>query len=182
MIGFLTPPATDEYAPVYADYIERVRRKDVGTLILAQIGNLYTLLDPLNDEQACYRFGPEEWSIKQMVGHLADVERVWSYRLMCISRNDQTPLPGFESEDYVEAANFDERSLPDLMEEFEYLRRATIFCIANLTEEMVMRRGTASGYPVSARALIYMIPGHVEHHIESLKVNYMPGVARLVSS
>ena len=108
-----------------------------------------------------------------MIGHLNDVERVFSYRLLRVSRNDATPLPGFEQNDYVREAGFDNYSLDDLLGEFELLRRANIIAIGNMKEEAVDRRGTASGYPISARALIYMLVGHVDHHMASLHEKYL---------
>jgi hypothetical protein len=109
-----------------------------------------------------------------VIGHLSDVERVFSYRLLRISRNDATPLPGFEQEDYVKEAGFDNYSLDDLLAEFEYLRRANMIAIQQLSAEAVDRRGTASGMTVSARALIHMIVGHVDHHMASLHEKYLP--------
>ncbi len=110
------------------------------------------------------------------MGHLNDVERVFSYRLLRVSRNDVTPLPGFEQDDFVRASSFDQSKLSDLIEEFEHLRRANIIAIKNMSDESILRRGTASGATISARALIYMMVGHVEHHMASLHENYLPGI------
>ena len=110
------------------------------------------------------------------MGHLNDVERVFSYRLLRVSRNDATPLPGFEQNDYVREAGFDSHPIKDLIQEFEHLRRANILAIQNMSDEAALRVGAASGYPVSARALIYMLVGHVDHHMESLREKYLPPV------
>jgi hypothetical protein len=112
--------------------------------------------------------------------HLNDVERVFSYRLLRVSRNDATPLPGFEQEDYVRAAGFDSHALQDLLQEFEHLRHANILAINNMSPEAVLHRGTASGYIVSARAVIYMLVGHVEHHMASLHEKYL--LTKIISS
>jgi hypothetical protein len=109
-----------------------------------------------------------------VIGHLNDVERVFSYRLLRIARGDVTSLPGFEQEDYVRAAGFDNIPLNDLLREFEYLRQANILAIGQLTEVALARRGTASGMTVSVRALIYMLVGHVDHHMASLNEKYIP--------
>ncbi len=171
----LTPPTTEEYAPFYADYIQRAaQKKDILAALPQQIEDLKSTLGNLSDEQARFKFGPAEWSIKEVIGHLNDVERVFSYRLLCISRNDATPLPGFEQEDYVREAGFDNHSLSDLIQEFEFLRRANILAISYMTEAVIERRGTASGATLSARALIYMLVGHVEHHVASLREKYLP--------
>jgi len=177
MLKQISLPSTDEYASFYEDYVQRAaRRGDLYAALSHQIDELHTALDPLTDPQACFKPGPQEWSIKEVIGHVNDVERVFSYRLLRVSRNDATPLPGFEQEDYVREAGFDHVSLADLVSEFEYLRRANILAIQHLSPEAVDRRGTASGMTVSARALIYMIVGHVDHHMASLHEKYLPNV------
>jgi hypothetical protein len=108
------------------------------------------------------------------MGHLNDVERVFSYRLLRISRNDATPLAGFEQNDYVREAGFDDHPFDDLINEFEQLRRANILSIKNMKDEAVLYCGIASGFPVSARALIHMLVGHVDHHMASLREKYLP--------
>jgi len=171
----LTTPAPEEYAAFYADYVQRAaRRSDIYRSLSDQIIELHAALDSLSDSQACFKPGPNEWSIKEVMGHLNDVERVFAYRLVRGSRGDATPLPGFEQGCYVRAAEFDRYSLADLLSEFECLRRANILAIQHMTDESIDRRGTASGYTVSARALIYMMVGHVDHHMASLQEKYLP--------
>ena len=139
-----------------------------------QVDEIQIALGKLSDEQALFRDAPREWSIKEVLGHLNDVERVFSYRLLRISRNDPAPLAGFEQNDYVREAGFDNHPLQDMLQEFEFLRRANILAIKNMSEEAVLRQGTASGYTVSARTLIYMMVGHVDHHMASLHEKYLP--------
>ncbi len=171
----ISPPTVSEFAPFYADYVQRAsRREDVYTALSHQIDELHIALNALTEAQACFRPGPQEWSIKEVIGHLGDVERVFSYRLLRISRGDPTPLPGFEQEDYIRAARFDDRSLDELLTEFEFLRRANLLAIQHMNDEMLEQRGTASGATVSARALIYMLVGHVDHHMASLHEKYLP--------
>lgn len=171
----IPPPTPDEYAHFYADYVQRAaQRENVYTALAQQIEELHAALDSLSDPQACFKPGPQEWSIKEVIGHLNDVERVFSYRLLRVSRGDATPLPGFEQDDYVRAAEFDRYSLADLVREFEFLRGANMLAIGHMTKEAMACRGTASGYAVSARALIYMIIGHVDHHMASLQEKYLP--------
>ena len=172
-----TPPTNKEYAPFYADYVQRaISRDDVIEALPLQIDEIKSALGHLSDEQARFKFGPLEWSIKEVVGHLNDVERIFSCRLLSISRNDQTPLPGFEQEDYVREAGFDNSPLGDLINEFEFLRRANIILINNMSDQAALRLGTASGATVSARALIYMLVGHVEHHMACLYEKYLPNL------
>jgi len=173
----LTAPTSDEYAEFYAGYVRFAQaRGDVLAALPKQIDEIRSTLGVLSDEQALFRDTPNEWSIKEVMGHLNDVERVFSYRLLRVSRNDPTPLPGFEQDDYVRAAGYDNCALQDLIQEFDYLRRANVLAIQNLSEESTRHCGTASGFPVSARALIYMLVGHVDHHLASLHEKYLPGL------
>jgi uncharacterized damage-inducible protein DinB len=170
-----TPPTSEEYAPFYANYVQRAaQRNDLYAALSHQIDELHAALDSLSDSQARFKPGAQEWSIKEVMGHLNDVERVFSYRLVRVSRGDTTPLPGFEQEEYVRAAGFDRYSLQDLVSEFELLRKANRLAIEHMTDESVDCRGTASGYTVSVRALIYMLVGHVDHHMASLQEKYLP--------
>ena len=173
----LTTPTSDEYAEFYAGYIQRATaRGDVLAALSKQIDEIRAAPGNLSDDQALFRNAPNEWSIKDVMGHLNDVERVFSYRLLRVSRNDSTPLPGFEQDDYVREAGFDKHPLKDLIQEFEHLRRANILAIQNMSAESALRVSHASGKPVSARALIYMLVGHVDHHMESLNEKYLANV------
>ena len=173
----LLSPASDEYAEFYAGYVQRAQAKgNVLAALQNQIEEIQSALGDLTNEQALFRDAPQEWSIKEVMGHLNDVERVFSYRLLRVSRNDPTPLPGFEQDDYVREAGFDKQPLQELMQEFEHLRRANILAIDNMSEASTLRRGTASGFTVSARALVYMLVGHVDHHLASLYEKYLSAV------
>jgi hypothetical protein len=173
----ISPPDPEEYAEFYAGYIQRAQaRGDVFAALSTQIEELDAALGSLTDEQALFRDAPGEWSIKEVMGHLNDGERVFSYRLLRVSRNDPTPLPGFEQNDYVREAGFDAHPFRDILQEFEFLRRANILAIRNMTDDAILRLGTASGYAVSARALIHILVGHVDHHLASLHEKYLPGL------
>jgi hypothetical protein len=169
-------PQADEYNEYYAGYVQRVPEgSDIFAVLSSQPGELRTLLQNVSDAQANVRPAPGEWSVKEVIGHVCDTERVFSYRAMRIARSDIIPLAGFEQDEYVRATDFNARTLPDLIEEFEAQRRANVLCFKPLTEAETARRGTASNFPVSVRALLYMMAGHVMHHIESLKVDYKVG-------
>ena len=185
MIKKLTPPTSEEYAPFYTDYVQRaIQKGDVFAALSNQVDVINFALGPLTDEQARFKPGsfdaaqdkPAEWSIKEVIGHLNDVERVFSYRLLRISRNDPTPLPGFEQEGYVREAGFDNHTLSDLIQEFEFLRLANILAIKNMPDASALHLGTASGATISARALIFMLVGHVDHHMASLHEKYLPSI------
>lgn len=171
----ITPPTSEEYAPFYADYVQRAdARGDVFAAMPLQLDELRSALEALTDLQARFRPGPQEWSIKEVVSHLIDTERIFAYRFLRISRKDKTPLPGFEQDEYVHASRADEISFADLLAEFEAVRRSTTLMINNTKKSAFAEVGTASGAPISARALAYMIVGHVEHHMASLKEKYLP--------
>lgn len=171
----ITPPTPEEYAPFYEGYIQyAATRDDILAALPKQIAEIKSALGGLTDKQALFRDAPKEWSIKEVVGHLNDVERVFAYRILCISRNDPAPLPGMEQDDYVLEANYDNYSISDLLAEFENLRRANTIAIQNMPQSSEDRRGNASGFPVSVRALIYMTVGHVDHHMASLQEKYLP--------
>ncbi len=173
----LQAPTPDEYASFYSDYIQRaVARGDVLAAMPIQIDELDSALGKLTDQQARFRNGPGEWSIKEIVSHLIDVERIFSYRLLRVSRNDSTPLPGFEQNDYVTNSGADDLPMGDLLAEFVLLRRANILAVGHMSAEAVKRRGTASGAAVSANALIHMLVGHVDHHMASLHEKYLPNL------
>jgi len=178
----ITPPNPNEYAEFYAGYVQRAQaRAEVLAALPKQIEEIRSIVGNLSDEQARFKPGPQEWSFKEVVGHLNDGERVFSYRLLRISHNDPTPLPGFEQDDYVREGNSDNCSLEDLLQEFEYLRGANILAIKNTRDEAVLRLGTASGYTVSARALIYIMVGHVDHHMASFHEVYFPALNKLTA-
>ena len=166
-------PQTDEYAPYYGRYTDRVPDgADLFALMSAQPDELRALLADVSDDEANIRPAPGEWSVKEVLGHICDGERILSYRALRVARGDTTPLAGFEQDDYVRATDFNARTLPDLIEEFAAHRHANVLCFKPLSEAEIMRRGTASDNPVSTRALLYMLVGHVMHHVESLKNDY----------
>lgn len=169
-------PQPDEYGSYYQGYIQRVPEgSDIFALLGKQPDDLRAFLQNVSDEQANSRPAPGEWSVKEVLGHICDAERVFAYRALRFARGDSTPLPGFEQDDYVRATDFNARTLPDLIEEFTFHRRANVVCFKPLTEAELMRRGTASSNPFSVRALLYIMIGHVLHHIESLKTDYKVG-------
>lgn len=171
----IPPPTSEEFAPFYSDYIQRAAaRGDVTSALPLQLDEMESALAGLSDSQARFKPGPQEWSIKEVVSHLIDAERVFSYRMFRIARKDKTPLPGFEQEDFVRESGADDIPLRELLDEFAFLRRANILAIKNTKEASFAEVGTASGSPVSARALVYMLVGHVEHHMASLKEKYLP--------
>jgi hypothetical protein len=170
-------PGVDEYAPYYAAYVDRVPNGDVLALLAGQLGELEELLRPLSDAQGNFAFAPGEWTIKEVVGHLADAERAFAYRAFAFSRGESAPLPGFDQDEYVRQADFGARPLGDLLDELVLLRRANAVAFRHLTPEVSRRRGVASGREFSVRALLYVLAGHVVYHLEDLRGKYLPGLS-----
>ena len=167
-------PQSDEYDEFYAGYLEAVGGDDARPLLTAQLDELTTLVGGLSDEQARQRYGEGKWSIKEVLGHLCDSERVFSYRAMSIARGEAQNLPGFEQDDYVSVAEFDRRPLESLLWELRNLRGANAILLESLNESELTRRGQANGVEVSVRALAWIMVGHMAHHLEVLKERYLP--------
>jgi hypothetical protein len=169
----MTRPDSTEYAPYYGKYISLVPDGDIVVTLGKQIEGSLGLLRGLSETQGGLRYAPGKWSIKEVVGHLIDAERIFSYRALRFARKDQTPLAGFEENSYVEHANFDSRKLADLVEEFECVRRSSLHFFKNLDGDSWLRRGIASDNEVSVRALAYITAGHELHHVEILRARYL---------
>ncbi len=170
-------PEPDEIPSHYVGYIKRVPEPDPVMVCAAQIEDTVNLLSTLSDTDAMYRYDRGKWSIKEVVGHLCDIERIMAYRVLRIARGDTTPLPSFDENAYVPIAKFDSRSLADLLGELRTARASTVTLLRTFDADAWRRRGVASGKPVSVRALAYMIPGHERHHVEILRSRYGVGGA-----
>jgi len=168
----LPRPAADESAPFYHGYISEVPGEQIGRYLAEQLQELERLMAPLDDTAARARYAAGKWSVKEVLGHLGDTERIFAYRLMRIARGDATPLPGFDENAYVPAGDFDARPLASLVGEFHALRMSTIALVDGLPPDGWTRRGQASGASISAPALAYIMVGHVAHHARVLRERY----------
>jgi hypothetical protein len=166
-------PEETEYVPYYGRYISLVPNVDILPQLNEQAQATLTLLRSIPEAQGGFRYAPGKWSIRELVGHLIDTERIFAYRALRFSRNDETPLPGYEQDDYVANASFDDYSLGELAQEFESVRRSTIFLFKHLTEDAWKRRGLANDSEASVRALAYIIAGHELHHMAILRDKYL---------
>jgi len=171
-------PGPGEYAPFYETYVSKVQGGDVIAQLESQRLQTAQFFAASTERDGNFRYAPGKWSIKEVVGHLSDSERVFGYRAMRIGRGDQTALPGFEQEDYVKNGNFGEQSLADLVSEFGLVRAATLALLRSFNAEAWGRRGIASDNPVTVRALAFIIAGHELHHREILKERYFPAIPR----
>jgi len=171
-------PQQGDYALFYEKYVALVPSGDFLEILREQQGQLARLLSPLSEKQAEFRYGPGKWSIKEVLGHVTDAERIFSYRLLRIARGDQTPLASFEQDSYIQTANFSARKLEDLVHEFSAVRQATIALVRSLDDAAWLRRGIASQKEVSVLALAFVIAGHERHHRIILEERYLPALPR----
>lgn len=168
-----TKPKKDEFLPYYARYIDLVGAGDILSTLTRQMAETQALLRSLPSAVSTYRYAPDKWSVNEVIGHLIDSERIFTSRAQRFARNDPTPLPGFEQDDYVRNSTFDSYPLAELASEFASLRESTVFLFQHLDEDAWMRRGTANGAEVTVRALAYIIAGHELHHREILRTRYL---------
>ncbi len=166
-------PASDEYSPYYETYLRQVTEPDVLPVLSEQLRATATLFRSFSDDGAGQSNEPGKWSVKQILGHLVDCERIFAYRALRFARTDATPLPGFEHEPYMQAANFNDRPLRDLVDEYEHVRQATIDLFRSLSPEACLRRGIADGKSISVRALAWNIAAHERHHTTILRERYL---------
>lgn len=169
----ISTPEADEFDEYYGMYISLVEDDGIISALQNQIKQTTDLLSTIPEEKGTYAYAEEKWSIKELVGHLIDTERVMAYRALRFSRNDLTELEGFDQDPYIENADFNACQLSDLAKEFELIRQANILMFKNLTAKAWDKKGVASGNPVSVRALAYIIAGHELHHIKILKERYL---------
>jgi hypothetical protein len=166
-------PDPTEYVPAFAGYVARIANgEEIVAALAAQKDEVALRLTGIPEERGDYRYAPGKWSIKEVVGHLSDTERVFAYRALRIGRGDRTPLAGFDDQTYVAATQADRLSLSDVADEWVTVRAATLSLFRRLPPEAWPRSGEASGHPVSVRALAYIITGHVRHHLETLGARY----------
>jgi hypothetical protein len=171
-------PQKSEYAVFYEKYVALVPGGDFLEILEEQHATLLGLLSPLTEEQAAFRYEPDKWSIKEVVGHINDAERIFAYRLLRIARGDETPLASFEQDAYIATGSFSARKLSDLLDEFSAVRKASITLVRSLDDRAWMRRGTASQKEITALALGFIIAGHERHHRMILEERYLPALRR----
>lgn len=141
--------------------------------LAAQTDAMRSSISGLPEEKGAFAYADGKWTIKEVLSHLIDGERIFSYRILRISRGDETPIEGFEQDGYIATSNANNRSFADLLDEFDRQRQANLLMINNIDEAGLGRIGTASGNPITARALVYISAGHVEHHLRILNERYL---------
>ena len=166
-------PEKTEYAEYYETYVSLVEETDVILAMEKQLKDLADIFSQIPEEKGIYAYAEDKWTIKELLGHLIDGERVFAYRAFRFSRADKTPLPGFDQNPYIENANYNSIELADLLAELSLLRQSNILFFQNLVAEYWDRTGIASDNEISVRALAYIMVGHIRHHVKILKEKYL---------
>lgn len=166
-------PQPNEAADYYSKYIDRVPGDDVITVLEKQLDEARAFLSGISEGQSLHRYASDKWSMRELIGHVNDTERVFMYRALWFARGFEDPLPSFDQEIGFKLANSDDVSWANHLDEFNAIRSSTITFFRNLPEDAWMRRGVASGNEVTVRALAYIIAGHVSHHLAVLQERYL---------
>jgi hypothetical protein len=168
-----TRPARDEAAEYYFKYIDLVADGDIVAALGDQVSEAVTLFSGISEEASLHRYAPDKWSIRQVLAHLNDTERLFAFRAFWFARGLELDLPSFDQEICAQNDGADRRSWRSLVEEFESLRASSVSLFRHLPPEAWSRRGLASGNPFTVRALAYIAAGHVNHHAAHLRERYL---------
>ena len=169
----LTVPDPSEYGPYYADYVAEAGEIPVLEQLAVQVDDTVRLLQPLSEQQAGYRYAPDKWTVREVVGHVIDTERVFAGRALHFARRDPAPLPGFDQDPWVVEARSEERPLRSLLAELEAVRRSTLALFRSFPTDAWDARGMASGVEFTVRAVLFIIAGHELHHRRVLEERYL---------
>lgn len=165
-------PAGDEYAPFYAGYVEAVGEGNPMDLLETQVAEIEALLEGVDEQAGLAAYAPGKWSVKEVLVHLIDAERIFSTRALRFARNDQTPVPGYDENAWAPASRADRRPLAEILDELRAVRAGTLAFFRSLEGDDFRKRGIADGQPVSVRALLWIVPGHMAHHLGVLRDRY----------
>jgi len=166
-------PEANEYGPFYRGYIDLVTESDICEAAETSARDMAALLAGIGEERWSHRYAPEKWSIKQLVGHVTDGERVFAYRTLCIARGETQSLPGFDETDYMRNSNFDRRPFAELVAELNLVRQASIAMLRGFDPAVWQNAGVANNQPITARGVAYAMVGHARHHMNILRQRYI---------
>jgi uncharacterized damage-inducible protein DinB len=173
-----TRPQSGEYASYYEKYVSLISSDDIFGVLEAQRLQTGQLLGARSEREGNFRYAPDKWSVKEVIGHVSDCERIFMYRALRISRADRTPIEGFEQDDYVRNGDFGSRTLAEIADEFDAVRTSTLALLRSLNDEAWQRSGIANKNEVTVRALAYITAGHELHHRRILEEKYFPAIPR----
>lgn len=166
-------PVAGEHDPYFSTYIDRLEGENLMTELELQVGELIELCGDLSEAEARFRYGPDKWSIKEVLGHLIDTERVFAFRALWFARGETAALPGFDQDEFVRQAEFNRRSLASLLAEFGDVRRSNLDLLSSFLDKDWERSGISNDAKLSVRAIGYILAGHVIHHLEILRERYL---------
>jgi hypothetical protein len=166
-------PDPSDYKPYQEAYIITVEGNNILKVLEEQLKNIPDFLNSIPEIKGNYSYTEGKWTIKEVIEHITDTERIFAYRALCIARGENQVLPGFEQDDYADAANSNERNLIDLIEEFRKVRAANLSLFKSFSEEVINKKGNVSDYQITVNAILYVIAGHLNHHINILKEKYL---------
>jgi hypothetical protein len=166
-------PQPSEHPIYFAHYIELVKSNNVLKELEEQLTIVQQLISTIPSDKEDFKYAPGKWTIKEVIGHLIDTERIMAYRALRFARKDKTPLQGFDENNFVDNANFNERTLHDLGIEFELVRKSNLMMFQQFNEEALQQIGNANGKECSVRAILFMIAGHVFHHLNVIETKYL---------
>jgi hypothetical protein len=165
-------PMETEYPPYYKQYIDQVEGDDIIWVLENQVIEFHEFLNCIPDERLTFSYAEGKWTIAEVLGHIIDCERVFAFRAFCFGRNDSNHLPGFEQDDYIKSSNFNSRTLRSFLDEFNHLRKSNNILFGNFGEEALHRKGIANNKLVTVNALLFIMAGHLNHHLAVLKERY----------
>ncbi len=168
-------PEPGEYAqsPYVSRYIEQVGEEPVLEVLTRQFGEMEQIFGALDEPRSGFRYAEGKWSLKELLGHMVDTERIMAYRVLCIARGEKQPLPGFDENAYAQLAGYGNRPFADVLAEYRLVRGANLLLFRSLTEPMLRQVGNANGYAISARAMLYVLTGHEKHHLGIIRERYL---------
>lgn len=166
-------PKPEDYPHFYKSYIDLIKSEDVIMILENQGTAFHAFIKSLAPEQGNNRYAAGKWSVKEVIGHVIEVERIMAYRALAISRGDKQSLPGMDENSYMHNSNYEDRTLDDLAEEFLHGRKANIYLFSSFSPEMLQRKGIANNNPITVAALIYVIAGHLDHHVQVIRDRYI---------
>lgn len=173
-VSIISKPQQGEYPAYCEGYNNYIRNNNLIKVLEDSILNFQSIVTGIPEGKENFRYAPEKWSIKEVIGHIIDTERVLAYRVLCIARGEQYEMPGFDENAFVENANTGQRTMYDLVHEFSLVREANILMFKSFNDEILSRKGIANKHTVSVKGLIFMIAGHELHHLNVIKTKYLP--------
>ena len=166
-------PAKGDYGEYYQKYIDLVKGEDIFRILVEQNMDSQNVLNSFSESKGNYKYAEGKWTVKEVIGHMMDVERIFAYRALCIARGETNQLPGMDQDMYVSNGNFNKRQLFDLNYEYRLLRESNILLFGGFDKSVLQNKGTASGYEVTVLALMFMTVGHEKHHLNVLMERYI---------